>query len=329
MLTNAKGFTIVELLIAMLLGLLMGAAIISVFVYNSHSFDRDESLQRMQDDARQAIRELTTDLSMAGYLADLMLPAAVTPDGSLAVGTDCGPAAAVDWIYQAVTPGTTESVTVTMVDNATGATANAAFSCIAAADILPGTDVIAIKRVAGAETLAPVAADTVYLRTNGILGLLYHEPAVLPPAVAVPAPFKEWEYRPSIYYIRNFAIAPGDGIPTLCRKILEFGALPTMATECLAQGIENLQVEYGLDTSGDGAANVYIANPTQAQLQNMVSARIYVLARTADPDIKYTNTKTYSISNAPAYTPADNFYRRVFSITIGMHNLKTLSALRS
>ena len=102
-----------------------------------------------------------------------------------------------------------------------------------------------------------------------------------------------------------------------------------MATECLAQGIENLQVEYGLDTNGDGAANVYIANPTQAQLQNTVSARIYVLARTADPDIKYTNTKTYSISNAPAYTPADNFYRRVFSITIGMHNLKTLSALRS
>ena len=91
-LTNAKGFTIVELLIAMLLGLLMGAAIISVFVYNSHNFDRDESLQRMQDDARQAIRELTTDLSMAGYLADLMLPAVVTPDGSLAVGTDCGPA---------------------------------------------------------------------------------------------------------------------------------------------------------------------------------------------------------------------------------------------
>lgn len=324
----ASGFTIVELMVAMVLGLLMGGAILNVFLFSRHSFDRDESVMRMQDDARQAVRTLADDLSMAGFWADLLLPSAVVMDGSLAVGTDCGPAAVADWIYQPVTPGTSESLAVTFVDNATGATAAASFSCIDAGEIEPDTDVIAIKRVAGADTAVPID-DTVYLRTNGTVGLLFMEPAAVPPAAAVPAPFKNWEYRPGIYYVRNFAITAGDGIPTLCRKVLVFDSPPSMDTECLAQGIEDLQIEFGLDEDGDGRPNLYLANPTLAQLQIAVSARIYVLARTSDPDLRYTNPKTYRIGNAPEYTPADNFYRRVFSISVGINNLRSLQELRS
>ena len=325
----SKGFTIIELMVAMLLGLLLGGAIVTVFVQNRHGFDRDESIVRMQDDARQTVRELTNDLSMAGFLADLILPGAVTEDGSLAVATDCGPAGVPNWIFHTVTPGTNDSQALTGVDNATGATANAAFSCIAAAEIVPGTDVIAVKRVAGARLVGAAVANTVYLRTNGTLGLLYQEPADAPPAITVPAPFSEWEYRPSIYYVRNFATTAGDGIPTLCRKVLQYGGVTTMVTECVAQGIENLQVEYGLDPDGDGEPNVFLASPTFAQMQTAVAARVYVLARSADRDIQYTNQKTYQLSNAPVYTPADNFYRRVFSVTVGLRNLANLRRLRS
>ena len=166
----SKGFTIIELMVAMLLGLLLGIAIVTVFVQNRHGFDRDESIVRMQDDARQTVRELTNDLSMAGFLADLILPGAVTEDGSLAVATDCGPAGVPNWIFHTVTPGTNDSQVLTGVDNATGATANAAFSCIAAAEIVPGTDVIAVKRMAGARLVGAAVANTVYLRTNGHAG---------------------------------------------------------------------------------------------------------------------------------------------------------------
>jgi type IV pilus assembly protein PilW len=308
---------------------LLGSAIITIFVNNRHGFDRDESVMRMQDDARQALRELTNDLTLAGFLADLILPASVTEDTSLTVAMDCGPVGVANWIYHMVTPGTANSQAVTGVDNATGATANAAYSCINAGELVPGTDVIAVKRVAGARLAGATAVNTVYLRTNGTLGLLYQEPADAPPAITVPAPFSEWEYRPSIYYVRNFANTAGDGIPTLCRKVLQFGGAPTVATECLAQGIENLQVEYGLDPDGDGRPNVFLANPTFAQMQTAVAARVYVLARSSDADIQYTNQKTYRLSNAPAYTPADNFYRRVFSITVGLRNLASLRRLRS
>lgn len=326
--THSKGFTLVELMIAMVLGLLMGGAVISVFVYNRHSFDRDEMMQRMQDDSRHAIRELSNDLGMAGYLADLVVPSMVVLDGSLAVATDCGPAGIPNWIYRTVAPGGTQSLAVTSVDNATGVAANASYSCINPAELVPGSDVIAIKRVAGKQLTPPADADVVYLRSNGTLGLLYREPMGVP-AANVPPPFAEWEYRPSIYYVRNFAVIAGDGIPTLCRKVLQFASPPTMVTECLARGIENLQIEYGLDPDIDGQPNAFVANPTFAELQTAISARILLLARSVDRDTKYSNDKTYSVSNAPPYTPADSFYRRVFTITVSMHNLRALQALRS
>jgi type IV pilus assembly protein PilW len=321
-----NGFSLVELMIAMTLGLVLTGGLISIFINNRHSFDRDDVILSMQDDARHAIRELVNDLTMAGLWADLILPASIVPDTSLAVGIDCGPVAAADWIYRAVIPGTSQSESLTMVDNATVASANASFSCLGA-EIVPGTDIIAIKRVAGARAPMALTDDTVYLRTNGTVGLLFQEPADVPPVVPVPVPFTDWEYRPSIYYVRNFAIVAGDGIPTLCRKVLDFGPVPNMVTECLAQGVENLQVEVGLDSNGDGDPNVYLPNPTPAQMQNAVSARVFVLARSTQPDIRYTNEKVYSISNAPAYAPNDNFYRRVFSVVVGLRNLKALTNL--
>jgi len=318
-----SGLTIVELMIAMMLGIIMAGGVITLFSFNRHSFDRDEMILRMQEDARQGMRDLVNDLSMAGYWADLVLPAAVTPDGSLAVATDCGPAAVPNWIYQTVTPGTGQNQSVVTLDNATVATANANFSCLGA-EVVPGTDIISIKRVAGAQAPVVLTNDTVYLRTNGTVGLLFREPEAAPPAIDVPAPFTEWEYRPSIYYVRTFATNPGDGIPTLCRKVLQFGGVPNVETECLAQGVEDLQVEFGLDNDGDGQPNVFIPDPTPAEMQTAVAAQIFVLARSADTDLQYTNTKTYTMSNAPAFQPNDNFYRRIYSVTIGLRNLRTL-----
>jgi len=325
---HQSGLTLIELMIAMTLGLIMAGGVITLFTVNRHSFNRDEMVLQMQDDARQGIRELVNDLSMSGYWADLMLPATITPDASLAVGADCGPAGVVNWIYQTVTPGTGDNESLMTVDNATAATAAASFSCLAA-EVVPGTDIIAVKRVAGAVAPAALSNDTVYLRTNGTVGLLFREPAATPPAVPVPAPFTDWEYRPSIYYIRNFATVPGDGIPTLCRKVLDYTGIPDVVTDCLAQGIENLQIEFGLDSDGDGNPNAFVANPTAAEMQTAVSARIMVLARSARNDLKYTNAKTYTLSNAPAYSPNDNFYRRVYTVNVGLRNLKTLRIMGS
>lgn len=323
--TRQRGMTLVELMIAMLLAVILGAAIITAFVNNSHSFNQDENILRMQDDARHALRELAFEISMAGHFGDLLVPGAITNDDNLTIGTDCGPAGFVEWVYTTVAAGTGDNLSVAIADNVTGAGANARFSCIQASEFEDGTDIVVVRRVAGARS-GVVTAGRVYLRTNGTVGLMYQAPAPVTPDLDVPLPRAEWEYRPSIFYIRSFANVAGDGIPTLCKKALR-GNLPSMITECLATGIENLQIEYGIDTNDDNNPNVYLANPTVAQLQSAVTARIFLLARTSKIDTRYVNDKTYNVSNAPAYSPGDNFHRRIFSTTVAIQNIRSLNAM--
>ena len=320
-----QGITLVELMIAMGLSLVLSAAVMTVFANNRHSFNQDENIQRMQDDARHALRELTFDISMAGHYADLLIPSSVTNDNSLALTTDCGPVGAAEWMYQTVQPGTSQFLSVVALDNASPAQAAANFSCIDGGEFRDGTDVVAIKRVAGIRAGAPVNGQ-VYLRTNGTVGLLYKEPIGGAPAITVPAPSSDWEYRPSIYFIRNYENTPGDDVPTLCKKVLSNPG-PAMITECIAAGIEDMQVEYGIDITCDGFTNLYLPNPTLLEMQSVVAARVTLLARAADFDMAYENQKTYILSNAGPYAPQDNFHRQTVSTTIGIQNIRSLNAM--
>ena len=319
------GMSLVELMVAMLLSLMLSGAIISVFANNSHSFKQDENLLSMQDDARYALRQLAFDISMAGHYADLVVPGAVTPDAGLLLGTDCGPSGQLNWMYRATDAASGNSLSITAVDNATGAQANAAHSCIGASEIEAGTDIVSIKRVVGGEATG-LRTGGVYLRTNGTEGLLFRAPISATPTISIGAPNADWEFRPSIYYIRSFANTAGDGIPTLCRKVLAGGG-PSMITECIAEGIEDLQVEYGIDTTDDGHPNLYLPNPSLAQIQEVVNARIFILARTTEIDTRYTNAKTFSVSNSGDYTPADSFHRRVFSTTVSIQNIRSMNMM--
>ncbi len=323
--SRQQGFSIVEMLVALLLSSLLGAGIVSVFVNNSYNFRLDEAVARMQDNARHALREVAYDLSMAGHYANLHIPTAVTLDGSLSIGVDCGPSAATNWMYRTTVPASDTSLSILAYDNANSGDLAAVHSCFAAGEVVPGTDVIAIKRVTGNDA-ATLDDGSVYLRTNGTVGLMYRAPFPTTPAINVSAPFDDWQFRPSIYFVRPFANVVGDGIPTLCRKTLA-GSGPDMITECLATGIEDLQVEYGIDTTDDGNPNVYIPDPTVAELQSAVAARIFVLARTTNIDTRYTNTKTYSISNAPDYTPNDSFHRRVISTSVAIQNIRSMKMM--
>jgi prepilin-type N-terminal cleavage/methylation domain-containing protein len=322
---SQAGFSLVELMVAMLLSTTLAVAVVSVFVNNSHSFNQDENVARMQDDARHALREIAFEVSMAGHYAELHLPDNVTPDAALAIGTDCGPAGEVNWMYRTVDGGTSNTLSVTAIDNATSAAVMAAHDCFMAGEILDGTDVVSIKRVAGARATV-LRPGGIYLRTNGTVGLLFRAPFPGAPTIPIAAPSADYEFRPSIYYIRRFANVPGDNIPTLCRKVLR-GAGPSMVTECLATGIEDLQVEYGIDTSENGQPNMYTPSPTLTEIQNVVSARIFLLARTTEIDTRYTNDKVYSLSNSPDYTPNDSFHRRVFSTNVAIQNIRSMNMM--
>ena len=73
------------------------------------------------------------------------------------------------------------------------------------------------------------------------------------------------QYYVNIYYVSTDN-GNGVNVPTLKKISLEPGAgtTPTWTTTPLVEGIEQFHVEYGLDTSGDGAVDSYTAAPADA-----------------------------------------------------------------
>lgn len=65
---TTRGFTLVELMIALALGLIVTAGIISVFVSTSKASNVQTQMARLQEEGRYAIGQVGTDLSMASAL---------------------------------------------------------------------------------------------------------------------------------------------------------------------------------------------------------------------------------------------------------------------
>jgi type IV pilus assembly protein PilW len=128
----------------------------------------------------------------------------------------------------------------------------------------------------------------------------------------------------------------GKPIPTL--KMLELstsaGAV-TMTTTPLVEGIENMQIDYGVDTTGDGAPDgQFVASPANpAAWSNLMALRVHLLARNNDSSPGYVDPKAYalgynSLGATQTVTPATdvygsdvtNFKRRVFSQMVRLVN---------
>lgn len=61
------GFTLVELMVAMTIGLIVLAAIYNIFIIQNKSFDVEEQITEMQQNARAALDIMSREIRMAGY----------------------------------------------------------------------------------------------------------------------------------------------------------------------------------------------------------------------------------------------------------------------
>lgn len=339
-LCRQSGFSLVELMIAMTLGLLLTAAVGALFFANKRNYEQNSRIAEMQDNARFALQALSRDLSMAGFLGGMTDPGLMNTDSDTlpALPGDCGPGADGEpgWAY--------DTAPLEFLNDVSAAEATAAYTCLDSGDITVRTDIVSIRRVAGLESdriEVPGEAPTLspnlfYLRTNRTVGSLFFSGAeAANPAGGHPPdtpPMSFWDYTVRLYYVRPYAVEAGDGIPTLCRKFLAGGTAAGIDTECVAEGVENVQIAFGIDTDGDGTANRYQPDPTVADLNRAVTARIQLLMRAARPDFSYTNNKRYNLSgvdddgdgavdeSGDGYRPQDNFYRRVVQTTVILHN---------
>lgn len=307
--STQTGLTLIELMIAMALGLMISGAVGSVYVQGVRSHTQDERYTYMIENGRYALGRLKDDLQMTDFWGEMLDSTGITT--ALEPGEDCG-------------IGLFDGTSSVLFNNAHG-TPTTLFD-VSAGDcggilgaVAAGTSQLAVKRVTGVGRTTGQTDGIVYLRTNGVAGSFVNDAA----STASPAGFSDWRYLPVLYYIRN----EGAG-PRLCRSSLDgLGLAALSVDECIADGIEQFHLQYGIDTDLDGIANRYLANPTLAQIADAVTVRIYVLARATQPDPFYTNTKSYILGDVVIEAANDNFYRRVFSTTILLRNPANIALL--
>jgi len=319
-----KGFSLVEVMITLMLGLIVLLMVVQVFVNTKESHAQNDRVSETLESGRFAMRQIATDLKNAGFFGGVIDPSLISVDASLtSPSIDCGTSSETNWAYDLTTYRSLQ------YDANPGNTNN--HTCIASSDLYTGSDILAVKRVF-AQPYDPTAIPlplkkyNIYLRSdfNSACLWYYDGSASAPSGGNCPATgVQDWLYLTHVYYIRK-TNDNGDLVPTLCRKTLDIsGGKPTMDNLCLAQGIEKFHIMFGIDTDipRDGVANKFISNPSTAELTTRaVSARIYVLVRALQQDSTFKNDKTYTLGDMTPYTPNDNYYRRLYSTTVMLRN---------
>jgi prepilin-type N-terminal cleavage/methylation domain-containing protein len=316
-----RGFSLVELMIALALGLVLSFGAVTLFLQSKTSYLQDEETARMQENGRWALRYLAREVSMAGFMGGLLDGSSV--NSALVVADDC----ATGWALQA-------GVAIEHLDNATPTSAAAAYGCLTGENVSAGSDVFALRRVKDAPHVydggsnGVLSDKTVYLRVQEYgadASLVRATTTAITSADLTPGSEVDvWEYQPQLLFVRDFSLSSGDGIPTLCRKVLttDEATLAVGDTQCLIEGIEDLQLEFGIDDGSplDQVPDYYVSAPTPAELSSAVTARIYVLSRSINEVNGYTNDKSYQLGTKTIAAANDGHYRRVLQTTVMLRN---------
>lgn len=311
------GFSLVELMVASVIGLLIAAALTAIFVANSRSRTEIDQSHMQIENGRYALELLSEEIRLAGFYANL-------PMG----GTNQVPAspcaitlATLGW---RTTPTPLQVPTPVQVFTA-------AVGCLTDRD--DDWPAIAIRRLS-TEAVAPAAVSATerYLQvsacesdpvaTRQILGDSADDFTLRNMTCDALAPVRRLMQR--TYFVAPCSNCGSDSIPSLKRVELAGGALELRT---LVEGIQALAFDLGFDTNLDGAPDVWrtgldgVANSPQNDWSNVMTVRIHVLTRSLAATPGYTDTRVYDLGLAGTVGPFnDAFKRRVYSSVVRLNN---------
>lgn len=305
-----RGLSMVELMISLVIGLLITAAVGTVFVSGGKNYRDNDRFARMQETGRFAIDMLANDISMSSFWGRLLVYPNIT--STLVPLTSCN----VKHVPQG-----------SFITQNSASSAVASPYCIDTTTFLAGTGIVAVKYVNAIPFAGTEAVGGAYLRTGGNSGTLFLYNGTLPGPTET-----DWGYVARVYYIRNTP-DPNNGsrtIPVLARKYLVGADMNN--DETLLDGVEDLQVEIGFNATpgflagtpslltgnADTTPNYYRSNPPLADMPFAVTAKIYVLVRSPEPDLAPIN-KTYRLGSK-SVPKSDNYRRKVFTTTVVLRN---------
>ncbi|MOA03349.1 hypothetical protein D3C78_1228500 [compost metagenome] len=128
-------------------------------------------------------------------------------------------------------------------------------------------------------------------------------------------------YAERLIYVSPCGVCSGDGadsIPTLKMVELRNGAWSDPMS--LVEGVEDLQLEYGIDSDSDGYPDEFVDQPASDKWRDVVAVRFHLLVRNLE-ESRTGNApdKTY-VLGSKTVTPNDDFKRHVYSMTVRLRN---------
>jgi type IV pilus assembly protein PilW len=315
---HCRGFSLVELMVALVITLILLAGIGQIFLSSKKSYTLQNSLSRIQESGRYAMDVLTQDLRRAGYWGGNADITAITGTQDQFTETGTCAASSTNWVR--------------MLDkkvfglNDTRGT----YGCLPATT-MPPHDILVTRFAApwqvGGTTTPSFEADHFYLRSSLFEGRLFVGSEEASNTIVAPA-VKTSELVARAYFINpatNTATnrCGGGAVPSLYRLGLVNG---TPTVEEVAYGVEALQVQYGIDSApapdGDDSVDSYVdaAGPTDAMWDQVVAVRIWLLVRAECPDTGYTNSTIYSMAGADLPAFNDSYRRKLYTSTVRLRN---------
>ncbi len=312
---GAPGFTLVELLMSMVIGLFILAGLIGVLRANYSSSRANDQTSELIANGGNALNALKQDIRQAGYRGRTWGEPEIS-DGWVAPSSGCAGAE----------PGASAGAFVTNIRQGVWGSNNGnpfSANCIAPNQYVPGTDILVIRYVTALATPGPVA-DTIYLRSSYGRGELFRglaAPSESPPATAA----ADFAVRIHVYYVRPYTRSPDENprSPALVRSSLQSDG--TMRAELVTGGIEQFQVQYGRQ---DVDANIqYVdvlagdsstAMPTE--WDDIHAMRVWVLARGSTADAMGSSRAQYVMGDRTVIAPSDGYHRQLFSSVVQLRN---------
>ena len=336
-----RGLSLIELMVALTIGSILIIGAVTVYVQSRKTFAVNETVARLQENARYALSMIEPDLRLAnhwGLTSDPLLIAGTVGNAPLAVAggaATCGAAFPID-LRRAV-DGAND------IDEGSWPLA-----CGANNGVRDASDLVVVRRAGTDAVAASSQRLQVFTTRAGGSSRVFLSDSEPAPITVTPPFGPNAEIHDLI--VRAYYVADDSqgrpGLPALRRKDLGGGPLtgPTFDDEEIMPGVEQLQVQLGIDpgadTNGDGVpedtdANGFpdfytgvptrYVNPGDPILDTalVVTARVWLLVRAELPEIGFRDTKSYTFADVVNYQPNDEFRRLLVSRTIQVRNTQT------